>query len=131
MTGASWIQHLDLRETVEETSLERREATRFALLIRAAKLIAGNREYLCIVRDVSVDGAKIRHYGALPDCNQFQVELSNGHVFPARLIWVDETHAGLRFEDRVDLSRIISPSSGDRPRRKLRIRTEAPALVRW
>jgi len=37
---------------------ELRAAPRFTLLIRAAKLIADGREFLCIIRDASATGLK-------------------------------------------------------------------------
>jgi len=112
-------------------SSERRRSGRFALLIQAAKLVTESHEYLCIVRDASVDGLKIRHFGQFADCGHLKVELANGEAFPVELVWMDETYAGLQFNDPVDLSRIVSLSNGELPKRKLRLKTEAPADVGW
>jgi len=109
--------------------LERRKSARFALLIRAAKLIVEEREFLCVVRDASADGLKIRYFGEFPECENLQIELANGETFRVELVWKDEPYAGLRFEDTVDLSRIVSLSESDLPKRKLRLKTDVPADV--
>lgn len=110
---------------------ERRKSARFALLIQAAKLITADREYLCVVRDASAEGLKVRHFGQVPDCEELDIELSNGETFPVAFIWQDETYAGLRFRGDVDLSRVVSLSKDELPRRKLRLNTVAPADVSW
>jgi len=110
-------------------SPDRRASPRFALLIRAAKLIIGEKEYLCIVRDASVEGVKIRHFGPLPECDILTLELANGEAFFAELVWASESHAGLKFRSDVDLSRIVSISQGDFPKRELRLKTNMTALI--
>lgn len=108
---------------------ERRVSPRFALLIRAAKLIIGEKEYLCIVRDASVEGVKIRHFGPLPECDILTIELANGETFLAELVWASDSHAGLKFRSGVDLSRLVSISQGDLPKRELRLKTNTTALI--
>lgn len=110
---------------------ERRQSPRFALLIQAAKLIADGREYLCVVRDASAEGLKIRHFGYLPENEDFDIELSNGELFPVSLVWRDEANAGVRFRDEEDFDRIVSPQGGRKPLRKLRLNVEANAELCW
>lgn len=102
---------------------ERRKSPRFTLLIQTAKLISSRGEFLCVVRDASADGVRIRHFGHLPDERFLEFELTNGEGFPVELIWQDEEHAGLKFPGEVDLARIASMSNGAMPRRRLRLRT--------
>ena len=102
---------------------ERRKSPRFTLLIQTAKLISSRGEFLCIVRDASADGVRIRHFGHLPEDRFLEFELSNGEGFPVELMWRDAEHAGLKFPEEVDLVRIASLSHGDLPRRHLRLRT--------
>jgi hypothetical protein len=102
---------------------ERRKAPRFTLLIQTAKLISSRGEFLCIVRDASADGVRIRHFGYLPEERFLEFELANGEGFPVELMWRDAEHAGLKFPSEVDLERIASMSNGTLPRRRLRLRT--------
>ena len=114
-----------------EGTEERRKAPRFTLLIQTAKLISARGEFLCIVRDVSSDGVRIRHFGHLPDERFLEFELANGEGFPVELMWRDDEHAGLKFPDEVDLARIASLSNGSLPRRRLRLRTVLEGTLRF
>lgn len=108
---------------------DRRGAPRFALLIQAAKLICSGREYLCIVRDASSEGLKIKHFGHLPESDGFTIELSNGECFAVDLVWQDDHAAGLRFANEVDFARIVGLARNDAPRRPLRLDISAPASL--
>lgn len=112
-----------LSEAEGERLDERRKAPRFTLLIQTAKLISGRGEFLCIVRDASADGVRVRHFGHLPDERFLEFELANGEGFPVQLVWRDEEYAGLKFPDEVDLARIVKVSNDTLPRRRLRLRT--------
>lgn len=57
---------------------EQRNAPRFTLLIRAAKLITGDGEFLVVVRDISRDGLKVRTFHPLPPDLDYAIELSGG-----------------------------------------------------
>src|SRR5690606_20786923 len=70
------------RETGNEQScaapdfMDMREAPRFALLIRSAKLICDSGEYLCIIRDVSETGVRLRLFHPLPPDQLLTLELA-------------------------------------------------------
>ena len=111
------------QEAGPEGRVERRKAPRFTLLIQTAKLISRQGEFLCIVRDASSDGVRIRHFGHLPDEKFLEFELANGEGFPVELVWQDEEYAGLKFPNEVDLTRIVKLSNDTMPKRRLRLRT--------
>lgn len=119
----------DQRVISAEEQLDRRTAPRFALLYQAAKLISRHGEILCVVRDASTDGVRVRHFGHLPQSDWFDFELANGEVFPVRLIWRDEEHAGLKFPDEVDPDRLVRLATGDYSRRQLRLKTMLEGMV--
>ena len=48
------------------SSENHRDAQRFALLIRTAKLVCDTGEYLCIVRDISASGVRLRLFHPMP-----------------------------------------------------------------
>jgi hypothetical protein len=60
---------------------ELRRAPRFTLLVRAAKLIADGREYLCVLRDASATGVKVRVFHPLPAYQTIELETGNGERY--------------------------------------------------
>ena len=81
--------------------IERRETARrrvcFGGLVRVASFLP---EIACILRDVSLDGARIRVAPgtALPACFDLVVPC-RGETRRARVVWRDGDTAGLGFED--------------------------------
>jgi len=108
---------------------ERRQAPRFTLLIQTAKLVSHHGEYLVIVRDASTDGVRVRHFGYLPPDEFIEFELANGQRFTVQLAWQDDEYAGLKFNDKVNLARIVKQSTGTLPKRQLRLETAIVATV--
>lgn len=108
--------------------VEKRTAPRFTLLIRAAKLITPEGEFLCVIRDASESGVSVRIFHALPDCGGMLVELQNGDRYELELIWQEQDRAGFRFTGPTDIARIIeSPSRFSK--RPIRLNLEAAAEI--
>lgn len=110
---------------------ERRGASRFTLLIRTAKLVLGDREFLCIIRDASPEGLKLRLYNALPDSEPLTLEMANGDRFAVRKVWERDEFGGFRFDEPVDLERLLDASRGPYPHRKLRLRRRIGGHLIW
>lgn len=119
--------------TIPDARIEKdqRAAPRFTLLIRAAKLVIDDtREYLCIIRDVSTMGVKVRLFSPLPDhFATIAIEASNGARYPAEVIWRDGDYAGLRFSGDIDLATLLDESSGAFPKRQVRLRVQLDAIL--
>lgn len=108
---------------------ELRQADRLTLLMRAAKLVCAAGEQLCILRDVSATGIKLRLFGPLPEGESFNVELGCGTSIPVELMWQEESHAGFRFADgEIDLEPLLN-ESGPFPKRALRLRASLPIEI--
>ena len=105
-----------------------RAAPRFTLLIRSAKIVSASGEFLCIVRDVSASGVRLRMFHALPPEPQVTMELASGEQFLIERVWEGGDHAGFRFADPIDVHRFIAEAS-PYPRRPLRLRIEFPAVL--
>ena len=105
-----------------------RAAPRFSLLIRSAKLVYENTEYLCIVRDVSASGVRLRLFHRLPAEERVTLELATGETFTLERVWEREDHGGFRFADPIDVHRFIA-EAGPYPKRPLRLRIEFPATL--
>lgn len=110
---------------------DQRAAPRFTLLIRAAKLVVdGTCEFLCIIRDVSTMGVKVRLFTPMPDnCSSIVVELSNGDCYPVEVMWREGEYTGLRFIEAVDLEGLLDESSGAFPKRQIRLRVQQDAML--
>ena len=110
---------------------DRRGTTRFTILIRAAKLVHGDDEYICVIRDASQSGVKLRLYNAVPSGVPLELELANGERFPVEQVWSREGFGGFRFPDKVPLERLVEVDRGRFPNRKLRLRTDITGTVHW
>ena len=108
---------------------EQRVEPRFTLLIRAAKLIAGDDEFLVVVRDVSREGLKVRTFHPLPDDGDFAIELANGERHRVDKIWEDGEVKGFRFQDPVALEQLLAESPGGKRRRPVRVRLNVPVKL--
>lgn len=110
---------------------EQRAAPRFTLLIRAAKLILdGEREFLCVIRDASNAGLKIRLFDPLPDHHKsISVEMSNGDRYAVEIVWREGDFAGFRFVDTIDVEHLLDEGRGSFPKRQVRLRIQLDGVL--
>ncbi|MFM9935177.1 MAG: PilZ domain-containing protein [Novosphingobium sp.] len=101
---------------------EHRSAPRYALLIRTAKIVADGREFLCIIRDASATGLKVRLFSPLPRARALSIELVNGDRYLVDLVWQADDYAGLRFFEEIAVERLLEEGGGAFPRRQVRLR---------
>jgi hypothetical protein len=107
---------------------ELRTAPRFTLLIRSAKLVCDSGEYLCVIRDVSASGVRLRLFHPLPPHERFELELATGDRFELDRVWEAKDHAGFRFADGINVQQFIAEASPYR-KRSLRLRLDFPAEI--
>jgi hypothetical protein len=108
---------------------DQRSAKRFALVLRAAKLIAPSGEYLCVLRDVSAGGVRVRMFHELPPGEQFQLEVGSGATYTIAPVWERSGYIGFRFAaGRIDANELIREASPF-PKRPIRLRLERPAML--
>lgn len=111
-----------------QSAIDSRGKARFALMIRSAKLTCDQGEFLCIVRDVSEGGAKLKLFHPLPEQEEYHLELSTGDRFPVQQVWEREGLAGYRFANAVDLARFFHETS-PYPKRSLRLRLNCEVVL--
>jgi hypothetical protein len=104
---------------------DQRNAPRFTLLIRSAKLVSPDAEYLCVVRDASESGVSVRLFHPLPPATALTLEMPNGDRHPIERVWEEEGKAGFRFPEPVDIARIVENPSRF-ARRAVRVRLQVP-----
>jgi len=83
---------------------------------------------LCIVRDVSATGVRLRLFHPLPVQGEMLLELATGERFAIDLVWEREDHAGFRFVGDIDVHRFINEKGAYR-KRSLRLSIRVPATV--
>jgi hypothetical protein len=118
--------HLD--DPPAAAGAEMRAAPRFTLLIRAAKLVSAQGEFVCVIRDVSETGVSVRLFHALPVGADFELHMPAGAVYAVRRVWDRDNEAGFAFDQPVEVARLINESS-DYPKRGLRLALCFPATV--
>lgn len=132
MHGGSGLAQADDDQVPKdaEAGAEQRAAPRFTLLIRAAKLILDDeREFLCVIRDASTSGLKIRLFNPLPPCGSLAIEMSNGDRYPIEQIWSEGEYAGFRFLNDIEIERLLDESHGTFPKRQVRLRIHLDAIL--
>lgn len=108
---------------------EQRLAPRFYSLIRAAKLVAAAGEFVCVVRDVSSSGVRLRCYHTPPPDRVLALGLQNGEIFEMECVRSEGDEASYRFLSAVPVERLVQESSAY-PRRPLRLNIAVP-LSLW
>lgn len=114
----------------EEVDEGQRTAPRFALMLRAGKLVGDSCEFLCVLRDVSASGLRVRLFHPLPELEQFEVELMGGERYTLIPVWEEGSHAGFRFaEGTVDIDKLLAEVNSQSRRRQVRLQLGLPALI--
>lgn len=114
---------------VAASGVDARAAPRITLLIRAAKLVAANGEFVCVIRDVSETGISMRMFHKLPPDETFELHMPGGRVYPIRRIWNRDNEAGFAFHHPVEVSDLIE-EAGQYPKRGLRLRMCFPIRIK-
>lgn len=105
-----------------------RGAPRSTLLIRTAKLVSPQGEFVCVIRDVSSSGTSVRLFHALPPSERFALELQNGETYEIERKWARGKEAGFCFSGEVVVDRLIEEASKF-PRRGLRLAVQFPIEI--
>lgn len=105
-----------------------RGATRYSLIIRTAKLLCESGEYVCVVRDVSETGVKLRLFHACPPDRHLALELANGERYAMERVWAKDELAGFQFSAPIQVDEFIEEPSRW-ARRPVRLRVQRPALA--
>lgn len=107
----------------------RRAAPRFTLLIRAARLVLDGRDHLCVIRDVSATGMKIRLFHPLPPHRSLAIGLGKSDCIAAHVAWTEGDHVGLRFHAPQSVEVLLDAERGSEGRQPLQLAITLEALV--
>lgn len=107
---------------------EQRREHRYSLLIRPAKLVCSEGEFVCVLRDVSATGVSARLFHRLPTIRECTLELQNGQSYQVERVWEREREAGFKFTGSIDLPSLIGDLGAFR-KRGLRLSLNFPITV--
>ena len=116
---------IEVPQEADSGPCEERAAPRHTVLIRAAKLIAPEGEFICVIRDVSEIGISLRGFHNLPANPPLLLELQTGERHEIESVWDHGLEAGFRFVGVVDIERIVA-EDGRFPKRQLRLNIAFP-----
>lgn len=96
---------------------DRRGGERHMTLYRVGSIMIADRRELCLIKNISAGGMMIRAYCAIPDETVVSVELKSGQPVQGKVSWTRDQHAGIIFDQKIDVIDILSASmDGPRPR---------------
>ncbi|MBU7579066.1 MAG: PilZ domain-containing protein [Porphyrobacter sp.] len=121
-------QSARLEPTVQQPGAEQRAAPRFTLLIRAAKLVSAQGEFVCVIRDVSETGVSVRLFHALPGCKDYALHMPAGAIYEISRVWQRDNEAGFTFAAPVEVEKLVN-ESGEYPKRGLRLGLCFPVTI--
>lgn len=137
--GVIWVQSQPVETTLYSlsnsppapaTSQDRRDGERHMTLYRVGSILLEDRRELCLIKNISAGGMMIRLYCPIAEATAVTVELKSGQPIHGRISWTRDHHAGIEFDEPIDVIDILSTSmSGPRPRMP-RIETSALATLR-
>jgi hypothetical protein len=111
-----------------DEACEERVAPRFTLLIRAAKIVAPQGEFIAVIRDVSSTGVSLRGFHPLPGDGPLRLELQTGESHVIEQVWQRGNEAGFRFVEPVEVHDLVA-ESGRFPKRQLRLNLSFPVTL--
>lgn len=113
----------------EDHASEQRGAPRFHSLLRSAKLIGAQGEFVCVVRDVSSTGVRLRCFHTVPREQRMGLELQSGEMFEVERVRDEGCEASFRFAVEVPIERLVADCHLY-PRRPLRLNIALPLTLR-
>jgi hypothetical protein len=112
------------------TNCDRRDSDRHMTLYRVGSILVEARRELCLIKNISAGGMMIRLYCSIAEETPVTVELKSGQPITGRIGWTKDQHAGVSFDQPVDVIDILSAAM-DRPKPRMpRIETDCTATLR-
>jgi len=103
-------------------------APRLTLLIRAAKIVTSNGEFVCVIRDISESGVKVRFFHEAPADDLIELHMVSGAHCQIREVRRSGREVAYTFVGAIDVEQFANTNSPF-PKRGLRIALSFPARV--
>jgi hypothetical protein len=86
-------------------------------LYRVGSLAVEKRSELCLIKNICPNGMMVRTYCSVSQGSRVTIELKCGQPISGIVSWARDAHAGISFDEPIDVLEILSTSSSDpRPR---------------
>lgn len=129
MVEAACDRLTDNESSGEAQAQNRRSNERHRVIFRTAKLLLGDHDSFCIVRDVSSSGLKLQVFGPMDGVETVDIEFLGGRVLRMHKRWSRGDYCGFEFEEKVDIATLIALPASEFDRRAQRLRVRAPAAI--
>lgn len=115
-----------------EGTPDRRDGQRFMTILRVGKLINGESQELCLVRNISNGGLMAHVYADHRIGDRIEIELRSDERLSGEVAWVKDGHVGVRFDGQVEVSDILAhrPAPDGRQSRAPRLEVEGQAQLK-
>ncbi|MCF2513861.1 PilZ domain-containing protein [Sphingomonas sp. G124] len=109
---------------------DRREGDRLTTLYRVGSILIEQKRELCLIKNISAGGMMLRLYCSVAESTPVTIELKSGQPISGRISWTRDHHAGVSFDQPIDVIDILSATmDGPRPRMP-RVEIECFATLR-
>jgi hypothetical protein len=88
---------------------ERRTDPRHAAVLRVGVLVRGDSRQLCLIRNIAPGGLMVRLFCDVEPGESVAIELRADRPLAGRIAWNRDGHAGIRFEQPVEVGDILAP----------------------
>jgi len=96
------------QETSEQQGqADRRGSERYVTVLKVGRAVIDGHDQLCLVRNMSRDGAKLDLYHGVAADQKITIELRSDKVVTGTVRWVGDHAAGIEFDDPVDVSDLL------------------------
>ena len=113
--------------------LDRRVERRHMSVLRVGKLLAGDGEELCMIRNISSGGLMAHVYSHHMRGDRVAVETRNGHLLAGAVAWFQSGQMGMSFDDPIDVLDFLHDEQenlGGQRARAPRLTMDCRALLR-
>jgi hypothetical protein len=103
---------------VEETSFsfsnkapsppKNRPDTRHLKIMRVGTLKTGDRNELCLIRNIAAGGLMAHVYSPLSEGEEVSVSLKSNHELTGKVAWVRDANVGIAFDKQIDVEEMLS-----------------------
>ena len=108
----------------------RRSDERHLTLFRVGSIFLDGIRELCLVKNISAGGARVRAYCELEVGQPLQVEIKEGHPISGRVGWIQGNDAGIEFDSQIDVIELLSAGPDGLKPRMPRIEIHCIGFVR-
>lgn len=109
---------------------ERRDGGRHLTLYRVGAMLIDGRRELCLIKNISGGGMKIRAYCTMQPGAAVAVELKSGQLIAGKVSWVRDANVGITFDQPIDVVGMLANSTGGPQPRMPRVEADCFAVLR-